>query len=77
MNIAIITAGNGGKDISDQISKWNIKVYSGFTDITTRFVINMNEISSQDAFPDGEVLQIFVSGTYNGLDYGQTLTLTL
>ena len=75
--IITITAENGGKDISDQISKWNIKVYSGFTDITTRFDINKNEISSQDAFPAGEVLQIFVNVTYNGLDYGQTLTLTL
>ena len=72
-----ITAKIGDTDISQQISSWDIIIYSGFTDVTTRFDINENIISPKDDFPDGEVLQIFVSGTYNGLDYGQTLTLTL
>lgn len=76
-NKITITAKIGDEDISQQISNWEIKIYSGFTDVTTRFVINKNEISLPNNFPDGEVLQIFVSGTYNGLDYGQTLTLTL
>ena len=74
-NKITITAKIGDEDISQQISNWEIKIYSGFTDVTTRFVINKNEISLPNNFPDGEVLQIFVSGTYNGLDYGQTLTL--
>ena len=76
-DIITITAKIGDTDISQQISSWDIIIYSGFTDVTTRFVINKNEISSQDDFPAGEVLQIFVNVTYNGLDYGQTLTLTL
>lgn len=73
-NIITITAKIGDEDISDQISNWEIKIYSGFTDVTLSFDINKNIISPKDDFPDGEVLQIFVSGTYNGLDYGQTLT---
>ena len=76
-NKITITAKIGDTDISDQISNWNIEVYSGFTDVTSRFDINMNIISPKDDFPAGEVLQIFVNVTYNGFDYGQTLTLTL
>ena len=72
-----ITAKIGDKDISNQISNWNIEVYSGFTNVNSRFNIDKNKISPKDDFPDGEVLQIFVSVTYNGLDYGQTLTWIL
>ena len=76
-DIITITAKIGDTDISQQISSWDIIIYSGSTDVTSRFNINKNKISSQDAFPAGEVLQIFVNVTYNGLNYGQTLTLTL
>lgn len=75
--IITITAKNGGTDISQFISNWNIEFYSGFTDVTTNFnknKIDKNKFLLPDNFPAGEVLQIFVSGTYNGLDYGQTLT---
>ncbi len=72
-NKITITAKYGEEYISEQISNWEIKVYSGFTEVTT-IEINDNEILLPDDFPAGEVLQIFVSGTYNGLIYGQTLT---
>lgn len=65
-------------DITSEISEWEIKIYSGFTDVTENFTkIGNNKFSLPDNFPDDEVLQIFVSGKYNGFDYGQTLTLTL
>ena len=73
--IITITAKNGGTDISQYISNWNIEFYSGFTDVTTNFnKIDKNKFLLPNNFPAGEVLQIFVSGTYNGLVYGQTLT---
>ncbi|MBO5115903.1 MAG: hypothetical protein J6C25_00180, partial [Treponema sp.] len=63
---------------SQYISNWNIEFYSGFTDVTTNFgEIDKNKFLLPNNFPDDEVLQIFVSGTYNGFDYGQTLTWTL
>ena len=77
-NKIIITAKIGDKDISEQISNWKIEIYSRFTDVTENFdIIDKNKFLLPDDFPAGEVLQIFVSGTYNGFDYGQTLTWTL
>ena len=77
-NIITITAKIGDTDISQYISNWNIEFYSGFTNVTTNFgKIDKNKFSLPNNFPDDEVLQIFVSGTYNSFDYGQTLTWTL